>query len=277
MTRPAVTRQEIIDALARQLAEVSFIRAAWLGGSDASGRTDPLSDIDIQLIADDDRIEDTYDRVHSVLESLSPIELSFRFPTPTWHGHEQEILKLRDADPWAVIDLVIMARTNPDRFLERERHGEPLVLFDHDGLVVPVALDRARHLEKVRRRLQVLRTQFALFQAFVTKAALRRAGADAMMSYLTLSFRPLVELLRIRHCPDRYDYGPRYLDRDLPADVRARVEELAYVPSVDRVEEYRARAEAIFRENLDALDAGEWSPGGGSRQGRDGSSQRSGT
>lgn len=263
MKRPPITRQEIIDTLARSLGDVPFIRAAWLGGSDASGRTDSWSDIDIQLVAEDDRIEETYDRVHSALETLSPIELSFRFPTPTWHGHEQEILKLRDADPWAIIDLVIMARSNPDRFLERERHGEPLVLFDHDGVVVPTALDRARHLEKMRRRLEVLRTQFGLFQSFITKAALRGAGADAMMSYVAFSFRPLVELLRIRHCPDRYDYGPRYLDRDLPAEARAAVESLAYVPSVDRIEEYRSRAEAVFRENLEALDAGEWSLGGG--------------
>jgi hypothetical protein len=263
MKGAAVTRQEIIDTLARSLGDVPFIRAAWLGGSDASGRTDQWSDIDIQLVAEDDRIEETYDRVHSALETLSPIELSFRFPTPTWHGHEQEILKLRDADPWAIIDLVIMARTNPDRFLERERHGEPLVLFDHDGLVMPAALDRVRHLEKMRRRLEVLRAQSGLFQSFVTKAALRGAGADAMMSYVAFSFRPLVELLRIRHCPDRYDYGPRYLDRDLPDPVRAEVEALAYVPSVERIEEYRARAEAIFRQNLEALDAGEWSLGGG--------------
>ena len=39
---------------------------------------------------------------------------------------------------------------------------------------------------------------------------------NAMASYLAYSIRPLVELLRMRHCPDRFDYGLRYLDRDLP-------------------------------------------------------------
>jgi predicted nucleotidyltransferase len=255
---PAVSRQQIIDTLGDSLREVSCIRGAWLGGSDASGRTDEWSDIDLAIIAEDDRIEETYERVHAALETLSPIELSFRFPMPTWHGHEQEILRLRDAGPWAIVDLVIMAKSNPNRFLERERHGEPLILFDHDGLVVPSPLDRAKHLEMVENRVAMLRTRFELFQSLVSKAALRGAGADAIYSYQALTHRPLIELLRIRYCPQRFDYGPRYLDRDLPADLRAQVEELAYVPSVDRIEEYRARVEVLFRENLGALEAGEW-------------------
>jgi hypothetical protein len=234
------------------------VRGAWLGGSDASGRTDQWSDIDLQIIVEDGRVEEAYRLVHATIETLSPIEHRYRFPMPTWHGHEQALLKLRDSDPFAVIDLVIIVKSNPDRFLERERHGEPLVLFDHDRLVVPAALDREKHLDKVKRRLESLRSLFALCQGFVSKAALRGAAADAMHSYQAMTFRPLVELLRIRHCPERFDYGARYLDRDLPADVRRVVEGLAYVPSVDRIEEYRARAEVLFQENLRAFDAGEW-------------------
>ncbi len=33
----------------------------------------------------------------------------------------------------------------------------------------------------------------------------------------------MVRLLRVEHCPWRHDYGLRYLDEDLPADVAARV------------------------------------------------------
>lgn len=258
MSEAPVTRDHIIDALTEGLRALPWVRAAWLGGSDASGRTDRWSDVDLQMIVEDDRVEDAFLAVHAALEALSPIEHLFRIPSPTWHGHEQEFLSLRDAEPWPILDLLVMKLSAPGHFLERERHGEPLVLVDRDGIAGPVPLDREAHLERMRERLPALRAQFGLFQSFVTKAALRGAGADAMAGYFSFTLRPLIELLRMRHCPLLFDYGPRYLDRDLPEGVRVQVEELSFVPSLDRVEEYRARAEALFTETLRALDEGEW-------------------
>jgi hypothetical protein len=63
----------------------------------------------------------------------------------------------------------------------------------------------------------------------------------------------------MRHCPDRYDFGVRYLDRDLPEPLRAEIAELVLPSSLEDLEAKRARAEAIFREQIDALDRGEWS------------------
>ena len=122
----------------------------------------------------------------------------------------------------------------------------------------PAPFDREAHLAKMEKRLAFLREVFPLFQNLTVKAARRRAGADAMLTYLTQTIRPLVELLRMRHCPDRFDYGLRYLDRDLPPDLVAEIERLVFPPSVDEVEAFQARAEAIFNETMRALDAGEW-------------------
>jgi hypothetical protein len=260
LSDPTITRQAIIEALTAAVEREPCVRAAWLGGSDASGRTDRWSDVDIQLIVEDDRIEEAYACVHAALEALSPIELRHRFPMPTWHGHEQEILKLAASDPWSIVDLVIMAQSHPDRFLERARHGEPLTLLDRDGLVVPAPLDRDAHLTRLRARLATLRVTFPLFQSFVTKAALRGHVADAMHEYQTCTLRPLIELLRMRHCPERFDYGPRYLDRDLPASLREAVEALVFVPTVEAIESFRHRAAALFATQIRELDAGAWSP-----------------
>ncbi|MGD8394696.1 MAG: nucleotidyltransferase domain-containing protein [Candidatus Eiseniibacteriota bacterium] len=260
MSEPTITRQTIIEALGAAVEAAPFVRAAWLGGSDATGRTDRWSDIDLQLVAEDDRIEETYACVHDALEGLSPIELRYRFPMPTWHGHEQEILKLAGSDPWSIIDLVIIARSHPDRFLERERHGEPRVLLDRDGLVVPAALDRDAHLARLQARLATLRVTFPLFQSFATKAALRGHTADALQSYQAFTMRPLIELLRMRHCPERFDYGARYLDRDLPEALREEIETLVLVPALEELESRRQRAATLFDAQIRALDAGEWSP-----------------
>lgn len=256
MTAATVGRQRMIDALAEALEPVPFVRAAWLGGSDASGRTDEWSDIDLQLVANDDAIEPAIDAVHGALLELSPTAQSYRLPKPTWHGHEQEFLSLRDAEPFHFVDLVVLARSSTDWFLEPERHGNPLVLFDKDGLVRPALLDREKHAQKMAARLEVLRSTFPLFQNLVSKAVLRRDGPDAMQAYMAYTIRPLVEVLRMRYCPLLYDYGLRYLDRDLPEPPREEIAELVFPQSTDAVEPFRARAEALFRETMRAFDEG---------------------
>jgi predicted nucleotidyltransferase len=253
-----ISRQMMIDALAAAFEPLPFVHAAWLGGSDASGRTDAWSDIDIQIVVDDDAVEQCFEITHEVLERLSPIAHRFRLPSPTWHGHEQEFLSLNDADACHFVDFVVLKRSSKDWFLERERHGDALVLFDKEGLVKAPPFDRAAHVDKMEKRLAVLREVFPLFQNLTVKAARRRAAADAMMTYMTQTIRPVVEILRMRYCPDRYDYGLRYLDRDLPADVGAEIERLVFPPSVEEVEAYQARAQKLFDETIRALDAGEW-------------------
>ncbi len=241
-----IAREQIIEALSSRLHGIPFIRAAWLGGSDAMGRTDEWSDVDLALIAEDDHVEDAFNEVHRALETLSPMDLVYRFPTPTWHGHEQEMIRLRDASPFAIVDIVVMKKSSDNRFLEVERHGNAVVLFDHDGLVRPGSLDWAAHRERLRKRFEMLRSQFELGQVEVRKAALRGAAVEAAYLYQVLCIRPLVEVLRMRYCPERFDYGPRYLDRDLPVDVREEMEAVSYPNSVGAIEGLQVKVATMF-------------------------------
>ncbi len=261
MSEFTIGRQDILDALRAGVAEIPWFRAVWSGGSDASGRTDEISDVDLFCIVEDDRVEDGLAAVRRILESVSPIEHEWRLPSPTPFGCEQAFVRLRDTADWHMVDVVMMKAGDDELFLERERHGEPLVLLDRDGLVQPVPLDRERLLQRMKERLPVLRERFAIFNHFAIKAARRGAHADAIHSYVHTTLNPLIELLRMRHCPELFDYGPRYLDRDLPEDQRQIIEELSFVPSIDDLPDWHARAVALFEENLRALDAGEWSLG----------------
>ncbi len=262
MTTPTISRERIIETLTVALQDCPSILAAWLGGSDGSGRTDQWSDVDLQLIVEDGRIDEAYRVLHTCLQTLSPIEYRYRLPRPTWHGHDQEFFRLRDAAPWHFMDVLVMERGAEDHFLDLERHGEPLILFDRGGLTAPTHLDRKAHQAKMAKRLAEIRQTFPMFQHFVTKAMWRGQAADAMAGYFSVTIRPLVELLRMRYAPDLYDYGMRYLDRDLPPDRLAAIEELVLVPELSRIEEFRARAEAIYDEEIAALDAGVWGIGG---------------
>ncbi len=230
------------------------VLAAFLGGSDGTGRTDGLSDVDLVVVVEEGAVETAFAILHGALEELSPITHRWRLAEPTWHGNSQEFLALRDADPAHFIDVVVQEPSGGERFLEVERHGTPLVLFDRAGILDPVPLDRAALQARMDARLAILRERFPLFQTLVTRAVRRGFVAEAAVAYQDHTYRPLIELLRIRHCPDRFDYGARYLDRDLPPALRAEVEALALPRSLDEVEAFRSRAQALFDATLAELD-----------------------
>ncbi len=248
-----ITRAEIITALHTALEGQPEVLAASLGGSDATGRTDEFSDVDVIVVVEVGAVEAAFDVVHRALEELSPIARRWRLADPTWHGNAQEFLSLRDADPAHFIDLVVQEPSGGERFLEAERHGTALVLFDRRGILTPVPLDRDALQTRIDARLAILRERFPLFQTLVTRAVRRGFVAEAAVAYQDHAYRPLIEVLRIRHCPERFDFGARYLDRDLPPALRAEVEALALPGSLAEVESFRARAEALFDATLAEL------------------------
>jgi hypothetical protein len=257
--RPAtVTRDAIVEALRGAFEPLEWAHAAWLGGSDATGRTDAWSDVDFVVLVDDERVEEAFRIAAQTLKQLSGLAHRYRIPSPTWHGHEQEFFQVEGADPCHFVDFVPMARSSRDRLLEPERHGEQHVLFDPAGLIRPAPFDRAAHLAKMEERLATLRERFPLFQGLVTKAVRRGAVPDAVATYYQMTLRPLVEILRMRHAPERFDFGLRYLDRDLPPDLRCEIERISLAGTLCEVESHRCRAQALFEETLAALDAGEW-------------------
>ena len=259
MPEYALSRQQQIDILSEALRGFEPALAAWLGGSDASGRTDEFSDIDIQAIVPDNEVEAAFAAIHAALQARAPIAHRYRFPEPTWHGHSQEILAMEGADPDHFIDLVIMKQSTPDRLLEIERHGRPMVIFDKGGHLLPPPLDWPAHRAKVLKRLETLSAQFEMLQALPAKAVKRGLPVEAAASYQSLCYRPLIDLLRIRHCPLRFDYGLRYLDRDLPDAWRRELEDLALPASLEEVDLCRLRVAELFLGELAALERGEWS------------------
>lgn len=251
-------RQQIIDAVAGALTTEPWVRAVVLGGSDATGRTDERSDIDFGVIVQDDHVEDAFARLDETVAALSPVDYRYRLPEPTWHGGSQVFLRLRDADPHHFVDYCVIKESSPDRFLERERHGEAVILHDPDGLMAPVDLDWKTHAPKVRARFETLRQTFVLFQPLIIRAIERGFPAEAAYWYQAMALKPLIEVLRIRYCPERFDFGFRYLDRDLPPLARAEVESLAFPRDAEEAGRFRERIEARVREQWAAYDAGEW-------------------
>ncbi len=249
------TRDAIIEALRANLEPDPRILAFHLGGSAASGRLDQWSDIDAVVTVEDGAVECAFVIAEAAMAAVAPIADQHRMPEPTWHGHSQRFYALRGASPCNMIDLVVMQRSAPERFLEAERHGHATVLFDKADLIVPTHLDRAAHAARMQAHLDDLQGRFQLFRPLVTKALDRGHLAEAVHFYMSFSYRPLVDILRITHCPERFDFGARYLDRDVPPEARADLERLALVGSAEAIRSQHAEIGGLVAASLPAAHA----------------------
>lgn len=249
-----LSREAIIEGLKVRLLENPDIRAAWLGGSDANGRSDAASDVDLMLIVAKGRTESAAEAVEQAVESISPIRIRLRLPMPTWHGFEQAFYQLQNAPEDVMIDWLIIEEDQRHPWLEAERHGVPRVLFDRAGVVRSVPADLAACRSSAARKVEELRLKFPLFRHLPIKLARRGLPVDAAYFYQNLVLRAVVDMLRCVHCPQRFDFGFRYVRDDLPPQAYQVLQRLSWLSGPDRVEAAVAEAGTLFHEALAQWD-----------------------
>ncbi len=250
-----LTRQEIIKALDEGLRPNEDVRVAWIGGSDANGREDELSDVDLFVLAAKGKTETAAAAIESIVSRLSPIRIRFRLPMPTWHGFHQAFYQLENAPEHLMIDWLIVEQGQPHPWLEVERHGRPMVLFDKDGHVKPAHVDRASIAGAMDKKVAELRIKFPLFRHLPIKLVERNLPVDAAYFYQALILRPLVDILRCLHCPDRYDFGFRYVRDDLPPPLYDALVRLSYFARPADLLRHVDEASGLFAEAVGAWDS----------------------
>ena len=240
-------RDRIKAAICETLEPRSDVLAGWEGGSVAFDALDDYSDIDLNfLVVDDANIDDLYAAVELGLGIVSPITASHFAPPGRYY-------KLRDGGDFLLVDLSFFEVGASNHNLEVERHGQARRLFDKADWLRPRHIDeRSLGLQRDRRRVE-LQSWFPVSQSFVRKAMLRGLDAEALAAFWSYTLRPLAEILRMRYCPIRWDFGMRYLDRDLPPAVYARFRDLMFVPNVGDLERTLAEASAWGADVLGEL------------------------
>ncbi|MCK5309577.1 MAG: hypothetical protein KAJ64_02930 [Thermoplasmata archaeon] len=227
-------RRTVLDAIVNALEPLDYVHAFWEGGAAGFSRADDWSDIDVQGIVDDDHIEDVFKIVDKVVEKLGGDVARFRLPEPTWHGHSQCFYKLKNASPFLLIDLAIMKEsTEADKFDTWATHGVPQTCFDKKGLIQEVKIIPEEQAKAIMGRLDMLKNLFEIFYIMPMKETNRGNHVEAMFFYLGQTYRPLVEVLRMKYCPQRFNYATRYVHYDLPEDIVKQLENLVFMKPDD--------------------------------------------
>jgi hypothetical protein len=188
------------------------------------------SDIDLNFLVDDTvSVDLLYAAAEGALETVSPVTATHFVPPGRYY-------KLEAGGEFLLIDLCFYSIEAADHALEVERHGIACPLFDKAAWVRPKPLHEDIQTMKRDHRFRELQTWFVISQSFVRKAVLRGQSVEAQASFSSYTLKPLAELLRMRHCPARWDFGMRYLDRDLPPALYDNFKDLVFVRDLNDLE-----------------------------------------
>lgn len=228
-------RQTLIDLLHETLRPLGSVRAAFIGGSDAFGRADALSDIDLVAVVAPDDVGEVWAALEARIEALGGASAVYPVPAGLTPDFNQRFYQLRALPETLMLDIALM---KPDRlhiWLDPTRHGSPVVLFDPDGLLKPTVDVRLSPI--FAERLDSLRARTRLFAHLPAKSLARGRPVEAADTYQRFLLGPLIEVLRAKHDPQRQDFGMRYLPHDLPPKLYARVEPLFFFGDPDELGE----------------------------------------
>jgi hypothetical protein len=251
--QPLLTREPILAALQAALEPLDYVYAMWEGGAAASGRLDEWSDIDVQFDVDDARVADTFAVVERALETLSPIDLKYQTPQLPWQGISQWFYRLKNASQYLLLDVAVIQHSAPDKLLTSEIHGQAVFYFDKANVSRVAPLDWGDLNARLRNRIASPRVTFEMYQILTLKELNRGNALEALAFYSGYTLRPLVEVLRMRYDPTRYNFHTRYVYYNLPADVVRKLESLFFVANGDDIRAKRAQAEAWFYETLEQI------------------------
>lgn len=249
---PAAYRASVLQAVLPALEAEPEVVACWEGGSQATGRIDDYSDIDLVIVAPLAASDTVFAALENAIESLAAIEHRWPVEPAPFPGTRQRFYLLAGAPPFFAVDCVIVEPDATAQFLERERHGEPRVYFDRSSTIAAVPLDSDALAARRSHRIAQMRAALPVFRMLVAKELARGRPLEAHGFYLVL-LRYLLEILGARHRPDRYDFGWRYVETELPPDARDQLRHYAFVGDAEAL---GARAAELGAELQRLLDSG---------------------
>ncbi len=251
-----LTRDVIIKTLVDALKPLNYVHAFWEGGAVAFNRVDEWSDVDLYVVVDDEKADETFFAVEKALESLSIIKQKYVVLHPSESGISQAFYRLEDASEYLIIDLAVLTLSSPDKFLETEIHGNAVFYFNKSADIKSPPSNEEILTRKWQKRLEILRARFSMFNNFIQKEINRGNNLEAINLYCTLTLAAVVEALRIRHNPVHCDFKMRYIHYELPSDVITKLERLHFVRDEKELQKKYYEATEWFQEIVSQVEQG---------------------
>ncbi|MDL2343379.1 hypothetical protein QOL99_04345 [Deinococcus sp. MIMF12] len=232
MLDPAL-RQSLLQGLQVALEAQPSVQAAWLEGADALGKADEFSDLDLWLDVTAGNEETALAAVRNAVRVFGPLDV------------EQE-----RAHPDPFIRQVFYRSAGLPRFLFVDvcvqTHGREVVFGPADAflpLFDRVGVLRQGASAPIDLRVEIADVLAGRWRHVLVEKELQRGHVLEARGYFHDEvLAPLVRLLRLKHCPEKRDYGLKHISVDLPADDLQRLERLY---SLTTTEELRGGVQRV--------------------------------
>lgn len=243
-------RESVIEALRDALSRSPFIHAFWEGGAAATGMLDEWSDLDLYLLVDDDKVDESFGLVEETMSRLSEITLKLPIPQTGWEGVSQAFYKLARMSEYQIIDLAVVTMSSDEKFLEPTVHGEARFMFNKVGDIRYPPYDAAAVREKMAAKRDKMAARMEMFGAFFDKEMSRGHLVEASDLYYRLTLPTLVTLLRMKYRPEHHDFGTRHVHEELPRPVVERLTRLCLFGDPGELAERQREAKGWIEELL---------------------------
>ncbi len=224
-----MTRDAVIKTLVEALKPLDFVHAFYESGAVAVSRLDEWSDLDLYVVVDDGKADDTFAAVETALKLLAPIRQKFGIPQLPWPGVSQAFYKLERASEYLLIDLAVIGLSGPEKFLAPEIHGKAVFYFNKSDRVKVPSVDKEELAKTLKQRLVRLKDRFAMFNIFVQKELNRANYLEALVLYHSMTLGSIVDVLRIKYSPFHHDFKTRYVQYELPKPIVKKLEQMYFV------------------------------------------------
>ena len=249
-----LSRGVIIQTLINSLKPLNYVHAFYEGVAAAFNRIDEWSDLDLYLVVDDEKVNETFLAVEKTLKSLSPIKQKIDLPQTPWPGVSQAFYRLKDTNEYLIIDLCVLKLSSSEKFLEPEIHGKVVFYFNKSGKIKPPQLDKEALVKKLNERMGRLQARFDMFNNFVQKEINRGHHLEALDLYHGLTLATLVEALRIKHNPIHYNFKIEYLHYELPSEIIEKLGHLYFVKDAKDLQEKYHQAIKWFNKTMQEIN-----------------------
>ena len=253
--QPEKYRRQLAEHLTQELSKLEGVLAVWEGGSAATETADQYSDIDLCIMASSEP-EVVFAALHQALGEEYPIAHIYHEPKTIWPDLTQKVYLLEGAPEHFLLDVAIFPESATgilEEFLQQERHGNPVVHFDRSNRIQVKGASAEEFAIRHRKKYEELVGVIPVYRALVAKELDRGNTVDALAFFHGGIVRPVVQLLGILHRPFRFDFGLRYLRRDLPAAEYNKIERMMYVSTANDLRDRLVEMDALIAETSAAV------------------------
>ncbi len=240
-----ITRDKIIKKLHDGLIKNQSVFAFWIEGADALNTTDKYSDLDIWLDVEDSFEDKVLREIQSILSQINSLDFEYEIDHP--HPKiKQAFFHLKNTSEFFIIDVCIQSHSRGIFLTKGKKDEEIKVIFDRKKIIKFKELDKADFKKLLAKRIKKLNETFLFFQAWVKKGVNRNNFLEALNYYYSFVLEPLVELLRIKYEPTKYNFGLKHIERDLPNDMLSEIEDLYKISSINEITVKMKKANKLF-------------------------------